>query len=219
MPSNGTPRDCAKRVATFLNLELPVESWAAEEGIAEDDIRERINEAADKAMAARAQRFGPQLMQYVGKSVMLQTLDHLWREHLVNLDHLRSVIGFRGYAQRDPLNEYKSESFELFQTMLGNLREAVTAQMSRVEIVQQQEPEPVAMQESHPAAPELAPPNGLPGGSLGPAPGGNGLLAASGTAKPQRDPKNPQSWGKVGRNEACPCGSGKKFKHCHGAFV
>jgi len=202
-------------VAAFLNLDLPIESWAAEEGIAEDDIRERIYEAADKAMEERAKRFGPQLMQYVGKSVMLQTLDHLWREHLVNLDHLRSVIGFRGYAQRDPLNEYKSESFELFQAMLGNLRQAVTGQMSRVEIVQQSQPEPVQMQESHPAAPDLAGGDG----ALGPAPGGNGLLAGAAGAKGGRDPANPKSWGKVGRNEACPCGSGKKFKHCHGAFV
>jgi preprotein translocase subunit SecA len=199
-------------IVAYLNLDLPIESWVAEEGIAEDDIRERVTKAADEAADARAKRFGPQLMQYVGKSIMLQTLDHLWREHLVNLDHLRSVIGFRGYAQRDPLNEYKSESFELFQAMLANLRQAVTAQMMRVEIVQQPapEPEPVPMQESHPPAPGLVPGNGLAAG---------GLLPDAGRPKLARDPNDPQTWGKVGRNEACPCGSGKKFKHCHGAFV
>jgi preprotein translocase subunit SecA len=99
---------------------------------------ERLREAADKVAADRAERFGPEIMTYVEKSVLLQTLDTLWREHLVNLDHLRSVIGFRGYAQRDPLQEYKQESFELFQSMLGNLRQAVTAQLMRVEIVREQ---------------------------------------------------------------------------------
>ncbi|TIT06677.1 MAG: preprotein translocase subunit SecA, partial [Mesorhizobium sp.] len=118
-------------VAEFLNLDLPVEDWVKEEGIAEDDIRERITQAAETAAKERAERFGPDVMTYVERSVVLQTLDHLWREHIVNLDHLRSVVGFRGYAQRDPLQEYKGEAFELFQAMLGNLRQAVTAQLMR----------------------------------------------------------------------------------------
>ena len=120
-----------------LNLDLPIEEWVKEEGIAEEEIKERITQAADAAATDRAGRFGPEVMTYVERSIMLQTLDHLWREHLVNLDHLRSVVGFRGYAQRDPLNEYKSEAFELFQTMLGNLRQAVTAQLMRVELVRE----------------------------------------------------------------------------------
>ncbi|TIU17784.1 MAG: preprotein translocase subunit SecA, partial [Mesorhizobium sp.] len=124
-------------VAEFLNLDLPVEDWVKEEGIAEDDIRERITQAAETAAKERAERFGPDVMTYVERSVVLQTLDHLWREHIVNLDHLRSVVGFRGYAQRDPLQEYKGEAFELFQAMLGNLRQAVTAQLMRVELVRQ----------------------------------------------------------------------------------
>ncbi|RUT89557.1 preprotein translocase subunit SecA, partial [Mesorhizobium sp. M7A.T.Ca.US.000.02.2.1] len=124
-------------IAEFLNLDLPVEDWAKEEGIAEDDIRERIGQAAEAAAKERAERFGPEVMNYVERSVVLQTLDHLWREHIVNLDHLRSVVGFRGYAQRDPLQEYKGEAFELFQAMLGNLRQAVTAQLMRVELVRQ----------------------------------------------------------------------------------
>ncbi|MEZ5812254.1 MAG: preprotein translocase subunit SecA [Rhizobiaceae bacterium] len=201
--------------AAYLNLNLPIEDWVQEEGIAEDDIRERMTEATNKAAADRLERFGPEVMVYVEKSVLLQTLDHLWREHLVNLEHLRSVIGFRGMAQRDPLNEYKSEAFEMFQAMLANLRQAVTAQLMRVEIVRE--------------AADAPPPE---------APDGEGhhidattgeddfgdtdvmLRTAQGRVVPaaERDPGDPATWGKVGRNEPCPCGSGKKFKHCHGAF-
>ncbi|TPK81369.1 preprotein translocase subunit SecA [Mesorhizobium sp. B2-4-17] len=205
-------------VAEFLNLDLPVEEWAKEEGIAEDDIRERISAAAEAAAKERAERFGPEVMTYVERSVVLQTLDHLWREHIVNLDHLRSVVGFRGYAQRDPLQEYKSEAFELFQAMLGNLRQAVTAQLMRVELVRQ------AAEAPPPEAPDMfgthidgsTGENDFEGGETA-------LLVRQETsaivAPEDRDPKNPATWGKVGRNEACPCGSGKKYKHCHGAFA
>ncbi len=196
-------------VIAKLNLDLPIVAWAAEEGIDDADIRERITEAADKQAADKAERFGPEISKYIEKSIVLQTLDQLWRDHLVNLDHLRSVIGFRGYGQRDPLNEYKSESFELFQTLLGSLREEVTAKMMRVELVRQEEQAqtPLEMHESHPA---LA--------SLGD--GETYLAQEVETVSPEnRDPQNPASWGKIGRNEACPCGSGKKFKHCHGAFA
>ncbi|MEZ5791923.1 MAG: preprotein translocase subunit SecA [Nitratireductor sp.] len=194
-------------VEAYLNLDLPVEDWVQEEGMDEEGIRERISEAAEKAAHERTERFGPEISRYVEKSILLQTLDHLWREHLVNLDHLRSVVGFRGYAQRDPLNEYKSESFELFQALLANLRQAVTAQMMRVEIVQQAaqepEPQPLEMHENHPAVASFDSSEGDAGES--------GSTAM--------DPNNPQSWGKVGRNEACPCGSGLKYKHCHGKFA
>ena len=208
--------------ATFLNLDLPIEDWVAEEGIAEDDIHDRILEAADKAAAERAERFGPEITQYVEKSIVLQTLDHLWRDHLVNLDHLRSVIGFRGYAQRDPLQEYKSESFELFQALLGNLRQAVTAQMMRVELVRQAAEEPAAsapeMHESHAEISAMVPnteePEWMPPGPDVPA-----SPVRNNTATLERDPANPETWGKVGRNEPCPCGSGKKYKHCHGTYV
>ncbi|HEU4988139.1 MAG TPA: preprotein translocase subunit SecA [Rhizobiaceae bacterium] len=205
-------------VRNALNLDLPIEEWVREEGIAEDDIRERITEAAEAAAKDRAERFGPDIMAYVEKSVLLQTLDHLWREHLVNLDHLRSVIGFRGYAQRDPLNEYKSEAFELFQGMLGNLREAVTAQLMRVELVRE------AAEAPPPQAPEVFGHHidgttgeddfGEGGGTLTLARAENRIVPEE-----QRDPNDPSTWGKVGRNEPCPCGSGKKYKHCHGAFA
>ncbi|MER9435977.1 preprotein translocase subunit SecA [Mesorhizobium sp. M0618] len=205
-------------IAEFLNLDLPVEDWAKEEGIAEDDIRERIGQAAEAAAKERAERFGPEVMNYVERSVVLQTLDHLWREHIVNLDHLRSVVGFRGYAQRDPLQEYKGEAFELFQAMLGNLRQAVTAQLMRVELVRQ------AAEAPPPEAPDMfgthidgtTGENDFEGGETA-------LLVRPGTtaivAPEDRDPNNQATWGKVGRNEACPCGSGKKYKHCHGAFA
>ena len=205
-------------VREYLNLDLPIEEWAREEGIDEQDIHARITEAADKAAADRAERFGPEIMTYVEKSILLQTLDHLWREHLVNLDHLRSVIGFRGYAQRDPLNEYKSEAFELFQAMLGNLRQVVTTQMMRVELVRQ--------------AADAPPPQAPTGeghhidASTGEDDFGEGsdtmtlTRADSRTVTAEdRNPTDPSTWGRVGRNEACPCGSGKKYKHCHGTFA
>ncbi|MER9444649.1 preprotein translocase subunit SecA [Mesorhizobium sp. M0340] len=205
-------------IAEFLNLDLPVEDWVKEEGIAEDDIRERISQAADAAAKERAERFGPDVMTYVERSVVLQTLDHLWREHIVNLDHLRSVVGFRGYAQRDPLQEYKSEAFELFQAMLGNLRQAVTAQLMRVELVRQ------AAEAPPPEAPDMF--GSHIDGSTGEDDfegGETAVLVRQETnaivAPENRDPKNPATWGKIGRNETCPCGSGKKYKHCHGAFA
>ncbi|TGS44640.1 MULTISPECIES: preprotein translocase subunit SecA [unclassified Mesorhizobium] len=205
-------------VAEFLNLDLPIEDWVKEEGIAEDDIRERISQAAEAAAQERADRFGPEVMTYVERSVVLQTLDHLWREHIVNLDHLRSVVGFRGYAQRDPLQEYKGEAFELFQAMLGNLRQAVTAQLMRVELVRQ------AAEAPPPEAPDMfgthidgtTGENDFDGGetALLVRQESNAIVAPE-----DRDPNNQATWGKVGRNEACPCGSGKKYKHCHGAFA
>lgn len=203
-------------VAEFLNLDLPIDDWVKEEGIAEDDIRERISQAAETAAKERAERFGPDVMAYVERSVVLQTLDHLWREHIVKLDHLRSVVGFRGYAQRDPLQEYKGEAFELFQAMLGNLRQAVTAQLMRVELVRQ------AAEAPPPEAPDMFGSH-LDGTTGEDDFGETGLLVRQethATVPPEdRDPKNPATWGKVGRNEACPCGSGKKYKHCHGAFA
>ncbi len=206
-----------------LNIDAPVEEWAAEEGIAEDDMLERLREIADELAAQRAERFGPELMAYVEKSLILQTIDELWREHLVALEHLRSVIGFRGYAQRDPLQEYKQEAFELFQAMLANLRVSVTSKLMRVEIVREAaeapEPDLPEMQASHIDGTTGENDFGE-GGSNGAAPvAASTAAAALGTVAPEdRDAENPESWGKVGRNEACPCGSGKKYKHCHGAY-
>ncbi|MBB4065196.1 preprotein translocase subunit SecA [Gellertiella hungarica] len=201
-------------VQQTLNLDLPVEEWVKEEGIAEDDIRARLAEAADKAAAEKAERFGPEVMTYVERQVVLQTLDHLWREHIVNLDHLRSVIGFRGYAQRDPLQEYKAEAFELFQSLLNNLRSAVVSQLMRVEIMRQPaEQPPLPDMEAHHI-------DASTGEDEFGSRDRSQFLAEEATVAPEnRDPNDPSTWGRVSRNEPCPCGSGQKYKHCHGAFA
>ena len=121
-------------VVNKLNLDLPVDEWAKEEGIADEEVATRLHAAAADAYTQRVQRNTPDAMRYVEKQVILQSLDHLWREHLVTLDHLRQVIGWRGMAQRDPLNEYKSEAFELFRELIAQWHEAVIAQMSRIEV-------------------------------------------------------------------------------------
>ena len=195
-------------VARYLALDLPVEEWAAEEGIADEEMRERLLKAADAAYAEREAKNTPEMMRYIEKQVILQLLDHLWREHLVTLDHLRQVIGWRGYAQRDPLNEFKSEAFELYDKMLTSLREHVTAQLMRVEVVFEAPPAPELpeMQASH----------------INPDTGENEFNAVTFGEEPRpesRDPNDPKTWGKVGRNEPCPCGSGKKYKHCHGSLT
>jgi preprotein translocase subunit SecA len=198
-----------EELTRVLGVDLPVEQWAKEEGIADEELLSRIEQKVDEHMAAKVAQWGPDVMRYVEKTILLQTLDHLWREHLVMLDHLRQVIGLRGYGQRDPLQEYKTEAFSLFEAMIGNLREAVTAQLMRVEIVPPEEQQPVLpAMEAH---------------KLDPNTGEDEMAFASASlvpvAGPDRDPKNPASWGKVGRNEDCPCGSGKKYKHCHGKYA
>ncbi|MEJ8475752.1 preprotein translocase subunit SecA [Roseibium algae] len=185
-------------VRTNLNLDVPVKLWAAEEGIADEEVKDRLIRVADEAMASKAAKYSPDIMRQVEKAVLLQTLDNLWREHLGNLDHLRSAVAFRGYAQRDPLQEYKTESFSLFEAMLAQLRQITTAQLMRVELVTEQAPPQPELPEMH-------------GHHIDPLTGEDEM------AEP-RDPQDPSTWGKVGRNEACPCGSGKKYKHCHGAL-
>ncbi|MGY4305310.1 preprotein translocase subunit SecA [Bradyrhizobium sp. USDA 4369] len=198
-----------------LDIELPVDEWAKEEGIADEELLKRIETHADERMAAKVGQWGPDVMRYVEKTILLQTLDHLWREHLVMLDHLRQVIGLRGYGQRDPLQEYKSEAFTLFEAMIAHLREAVTAQLMRVEIVPPEEQQPVLPpMQAHHANPttgedEMA----FANVSLVPSSGAAPVPAEA------RNPNDPSTWGKVGRNEDCPCGSGKKYKHCHGRYA
>jgi preprotein translocase subunit SecA len=202
-------------VVNKLSLDLPVDEWAKEEGIADEEVAARLHKAAEDAYAQRVERNTPEVMRYIEKQVILQSLDHLWREHLVTLDHLRQVIGWRGMAQRDPLNEYKAEAFELFRELITQWHEGVIGQISRVEVrFQQPEPEPPPMQYQHidPATGE----NEYAFASLPPAADVGLLAARSEVDVVDRDPKNPATWGRVGRNEPCPCGSGKKFKHCHG---
>jgi len=207
-------REELKRV---LELDLPVDEWAKEEGIADEELLSRLDRRADEHMASKAAQWGADVMRYVEKSILLQTLDHLWREHLVMLEHLRQVIGLRGYGQRDPLNEYKAEAFNLFEGMSTSLREAVTSQLMRVEVrtAPPEEQASLPYMEAH----KIDPSTGED--ELALARAGAETLVRHGittAAAVERNPNDPTSWGKVGRNEVCPCGSGKKYKHCHGRF-
>jgi preprotein translocase subunit SecA len=224
VPKNAYPEQwdtqgLQEEIKRVLSLDLPVIEWAKEEGIAEEELQSRIERRADEHMAAKVAQWGADVLRYVEKTILLQTLDHLWREHLVMLEHLRQVIGLRGYGQRDPLNEYKAEAFNLFEAMSTNLREAVTAQLMRVEIrtAPPEETATLPYMEAH----KIDPSTGEDEMALARAGAvtlaQHGITTASLTQ--ERNPKDPTSWGKIGRNEACPCGSGKKYKHCHGRFA
>ena len=187
-----------------LNLDLPIIAWAAEEGVDDDVMRERIEVAADKMMADKAAAFGPETMPQIERQVLLQTIDTKWREHLLTLEHLRSVVGFRGYAQRDPLNEYKNEAFQLFENLLDGLRGDVTKQMAQIRPMTDEERQAMMQQMLAQQA------------------------AAQAASQPQPATKEqgiapvedlPEGWENTGRNEPCPCGSGDKFKHCHGRLA
>ncbi|MCA0042098.1 preprotein translocase subunit SecA [Celeribacter litoreus] len=197
-----------KSVAETINMDLPIAEWADEEGVDDEDIIERIADASDKMMAEKEEAFGAEQMRQIEKQFLLNTIDTKWREHLLTLEHLRSVVGFRGYAQRDPLNEYKNESFQLFESMLDSLRTEVTQKLGRVrpmteeernamlqQLVEQQAAAAAARQPQPVGEPEEGHPNAVPG----------------------FDENDPSTWGNPGRNDLCPCGSGNKFKHCHGA--
>ena len=213
---------------TYLNVEIPATAWAAEEGIDAEQVRERLIKAADEAAAAKVARYTPAIMRQVEKSILLQSIDGLWREHLVTLDHLSKVVGWRGLAQRDPLNEYKQEAYELFNTLLTNLRELVTKQLSHVEI-QVRQPEPLPepdlsrLSEIHidPTTGENDAESGVTG-TIGTAFAAAGALADGDNdmadADPRLRPIDPKLLAGVSRNAPCPCGSGRKFKHCHGSF-
>jgi preprotein translocase subunit SecA len=224
IPENAYPEQwdvegLAEAVRNTLNQDLPVADWAKEEGIADEEVRERLKAAADVVIANKTERFSPDIMRQIERAVLLQTLDHLWREHLATLDHLRSAIHLRGYAQRDPLNEYKSEAFALFEALLSNLRTQVTSQLARVELVQSPPTMPsdddLPMMEAH----HLDPFTGEDEMALADAQMAGAALAPSRREATARMANDPATWGKVGRNEACPCGSGKKYKHCHGQFA
>ncbi|HEY9216669.1 MAG TPA: preprotein translocase subunit SecA [Phenylobacterium sp.] len=203
-----------EHVRELLALELPIRDWAAEDGIANEEIRERIVEAAERLAREREEMLGFERMRAVEKSFLLENIDMQWREHLMHLDHLRNVIGLRGYGQRDPLNEYKTEAFSLFEKLLVDLRQNTTRWVMNAQI-QTAEPEQ-----------HLALPEGLMEVHLDPLTGENAALAGAlpdGISAAQRQalPVSalPRNWEATGRNSPCPCGSGKKFKHCHGALV
>jgi len=207
-----------EEVLRITGMDKPVQDWAREEGIADAEILERLTTAADKKMAEKAATYGPEVMRGVEKSLLLQLLDQLWKEHLLTLDHLRQGIGLRAYAQRDPLNEYKREAFDLFENMLDSLRERVTQVLCHVEL-QMYDPEEDNM---------LSGPTQMTESRVDPAFADEEALeeeqAAALAAVPLHrrkaadniDPEDPDTWGRVPRNAPCPCGSGKKYKHCHG---
>ena len=216
--------DFTQAVQAAFNMTLPLADWAKEEGITEDEMHERLRKAAGEAYAARVEKNGPEITRYVEKQIVLQALDHLWREHLVTLDHLRQVVGWRGMAQRDPLNEYKAEAFELFSELIKHLREATTTQLNRVEVAFERPPPMEAIEVADAGGPAFP---GTPVHAAFPAANGPGaqtinpIFGASGAGATDtlvREPAEQRgAFGKVGRNQPCPCGSGKKYKHCHGA--
>jgi preprotein translocase subunit SecA len=196
-------------VGGIFGVQLPIRDWAKEEGIADEEVRERILKAVEERAAARAAEYSPEVMRYVEKAILLQTLDHDWREHIVDLDHLRQYVGLRGYGQRDPLNEYKSDAFELFQALLSKLRTGVVRQLMHVQI------------QTGPVPPlEATPLPAMQASHLDPLTGENEVEQAGLWPNDLPvDPNNPRTWDKVSRNAPCPCGSGRKYKHCHGALV
>jgi preprotein translocase subunit SecA len=206
-----------EEVLRIFGADLPVKDWAKEEGIADAEIRERLKDNSDRKMAEKAANYGPEIMRNVEKSLLLQLLDQLWKEHLLTLDHLRQGIGLRAYAQRDPLNEYKQEAFGLFEEMLDSLRERVTQMLSHVEL-QFNSPEDALFQHGEQEMIE---------GRTDPAFANEAGLSddedeLAHTPRSRRkasaniDPNDPSTWGRVSRNEPCPCGSGNKYKRCHG---
>jgi preprotein translocase subunit SecA len=187
--------DLRMKLREVIGLDLPIDDWAKEEGIADEEIRERVIKAADTHYETKRNRYGAEVMVQVEKAILLQTLDHLWREHIIMVDHLRQVIGLRGYGQRDPLNEYKTEGFNLFEAMIARLREMTTGQLMRVEMASRQDEDLLPSAAELPAV-ELQHADPLTG---------ENEVAAAGS--------------KISRNDPCPCGSGKKYKHCHGSLA
>ena len=214
----------------LFGLDLPVEDWGKEEGVADEQILERINDAANRKMAEKAASWGPVVMRDIEKNLLLQVLDQVWKEHLLALDHLRQGIGLRAYAQKDPLNEYKGEAFDMFNGMLTELDERITIILAHMEL-QLTDPRELGLHGTTDTFEITQDTAGFGYGDdllYGEAYeegefDGTGLseLPASPLVVRESaaviDPEDPSTWGKVGRNASCPCDSGKKFKHCHGA--
>ncbi|HTZ70142.1 MAG TPA: SEC-C metal-binding domain-containing protein, partial [Acetobacteraceae bacterium] len=202
--------ELAADVKRLFNLDLPIQDWGREEGIDETAIRERLEQAVEGAAEAKATAFGPEIMRFIEKSLLLQVFDTVWKEHLLALDHLRQGIGLRAYGQRDPLNEYKSEAFALFNAMLDEMRERVCSMLSRVEL-SAEPPPPLA----EPAFDRMLTSHPNPGGDGAALAEMEPVSIAMGAALVV-NPNDPSTWSAASRNAPCPCGSGKKYKHCHG---
>ncbi|MEQ9607109.1 MAG: SEC-C metal-binding domain-containing protein, partial [Kiloniellaceae bacterium] len=194
------------------------------EGIADQEIKERIGTAVKQRMAAKTANFGPEVMRGLEKQILLLVLDRQWKDHLLSLDHLRQGVQLRAYGQRDPLIEYKREAFDLFESMLAEVREETVSLLSRVELRPQEPVQvPRPRQEMHEGREDVALSGSGAAGTAAETPRPSGTAAqqpvtsrAAGAGVAEIDPKDPSTWGKVSRNAACPCGSGKKYKHCHG---
>jgi preprotein translocase subunit SecA len=206
----------------LTGLDLPIADWAKEEGIADEEIQERITKLAEEKMAAKTANAGPENWRRLEKGIVLQIFDQHWKEHLLNLDHLRQGINLRAFGQRDPLNEYKTEAFGMFETMLNQMREAITMMLCLVEVSVGESRIGLAM-------PGATPPQKTQEGRQDPALMGSGVHARQAQQQQQQkrvepfpqqkvkfDKNDPETWGKIQRNADCPCGSGKKYKHCHG---
>ncbi|MHA6324814.1 preprotein translocase subunit SecA [Roseivivax sp. CAU 1753] len=203
-----------------LALDLPIAAWTEEDGVDHDELRERITKAADEMMAEKAAAFGPEAMRQIEKQLLLQTIDGKWREHLLTLEHLRSVVGFRGYAQRDPLNEYKTESFQLFESMLNSLRADVTQKLSQIRPMSEEQRQQLLDEMRRQQAQAQAAADAAPAGAAHADAEAAGPAVAAGTPLVDGfDETDPDTWGNPGRNSPCPCGSGNKFKHCHGRLA
>lgn len=204
-------------VQKAFGLDLPIAAWAKEDGMDAEAVADRISQAATQAQAARAANIGPDLMRFIEKQILLTTYDAVWKEHLHALDQLRQGIGLRAYGQKDPLNEYKHEAFQLFTFMLEEMRQRVVGLMARVEVT----PPPAAADpfadtaEIH-ADPEVQGYASEPGPGLSPGASPEMATPIGGSAIM---PDDPSSWGETPRNAPCPCGSGQKYKHCHGRLV
>ncbi len=193
------------KVLETLGVDIPAVEWGEEDGVDQDVVRERLVELSDALMAEKQEQFGHETLRSIEKQILLETIDRKWREHLLTLDHLRSAVRFRGYAQRDPLNEYKTEGFTLFEAMLNSLREDVSRYLSRIRPMSDDEQkamlQQIALQQQ---SLQVAEDND----GIAPTPLIEGF-----------DETDPSTWGNPGRNDPCPCGSGKKFKHCHGRIL
>ncbi|HEY2870533.1 MAG TPA: preprotein translocase subunit SecA, partial [Reyranella sp.] len=223
-------KDDVRRV---FGLDLPVDEWAKEEGIAEEGIKQRLNDAADRLFAQKVATYSPEVWRQVEKSILMQLFDQAWKDHLLHLDHLRQGIGLRAYGQKDPLNEYKREAFNLFSDLLTGLREQTVNVLANLQLRMEPPPEMEGVPPVPPTTPISGPAMGQmreihedPAMALAqsddpafdpadPSGGGVATLQRPRT-NPKADPNDPSTWGKISRNAACPCGSGKKFKHCHG---
>ncbi|NDE89709.1 MAG: preprotein translocase subunit SecA [Alphaproteobacteria bacterium] len=220
-PEQWALADLQERAKTVLHLDLPIEDWGKEDGIAEAEFEARIKKAADEKYAQRIGMFEEHMRHQVEKLLLLSTLDQVWKDHLLALDHLRSGIGLRAYGQRDPLNEYGREAFDLFSNMLDQLREDTTSKLladiqrppTEDEVLAQRRGQP--MIENRGADEDEMLPKGMMRKSAAPTAYGKGAATVAALGF---DAKNPATWGKIQRNSPCPCNSGKKFKHCHGSL-